>query len=131
MRVLVSGSRDWNDQERIERDLDALLGRCLANNEDITIVEGACPTGADKFAHEWAVAHSGASSRVHYERWPANWRPNGQFNKAAGYQRNVKMVDTNPDLVLVYIRNNSKGASHTMTIAQTRGIECRVYRIED
>ena len=46
MRVLVSGSRSWQDQDDVWSALDALASR----GEPVTVVHGDCPQGADALA---------------------------------------------------------------------------------
>ena len=52
-RVLVTGSRDWYDQQAIW-DALATVARELPADRDLLLVHGACPSGADHMAHEWA-----------------------------------------------------------------------------
>ena len=113
-RVLITGSRDW-------QDVDAVATAMLQVHKDHgprpTLVSGACPSGADKIAEGiaewlgWPV-----------ERHPADWEQHG---RSAGLRRNAEMVALGADLCLAFIRNNSKGASHTACLAQYAGIEVR------
>ena len=43
MRVLVTGSRSWQDQASVWSALDALACR----GQQVTVVHGDCPQGAD------------------------------------------------------------------------------------
>jgi hypothetical protein len=115
MRILVTGSRDWWDWNTVNR---ALFDAC-AGNGDIVIVHGACPTGADMWADRF-VEYQG----VQVERHPANWRDLG---KRAGYVRNEHMVNLGADIVLAFIRNGSRGATHTADLAESRGLTVRRY----
>lgn len=117
-RVLVTGSRDWFDQEAIWKALAAVI-RELPADRDLVIVHGACPSGADHMAHEWARGF-GAVIEAH----PANWQING---KRAGFIRNQHMVNLGADVCLAFIRNGSRGASHTALIAKEAGIPVRRF----
>ena len=97
MRVLVTGSRDWTDEEAIEVAL-APLG---TGGEPVTIVHGACPTGADAIAHKIALRYG-----YEVEPHPADWTTHG---RAAGPIRNQEMVDLGADLCLAFPLSTSRG----------------------
>lgn len=52
MRVLVCGGRDFADRDLVFQTLDAVARKY--GTARLGIIHGACPTGADKFAEEWA-----------------------------------------------------------------------------
>lgn len=115
MRILITGSRNWNDEEVIKEALkDAFTGYAT------TLVSGACPTGADamceKIAEEmgWTV-----------ERHPADWE---KYKKKAGFIRNSFMVGLGADICYAFIRDGSRGASGTAELALRNHIPLVVYR---
>lgn len=117
LRVLVTGSRTWDDASLITDKLAELVtDRQPANT--ITVVHGDA-RGADRIAAEAAV-----SLGMNISAYPANW---SQFGKAAGHIRNVAMLATNPDLCLAFIKDNSPGASHCAGLAEARGVPTRRY----
>jgi hypothetical protein len=81
---------------------------------DVTIVHGACPTGADFIAHEWAITACLAP-----EEHPAQWKKHG---RSAGPRRNAEMVALGADICLAFIRSNSPGATSCATFAEQAGI---------
>lgn len=115
-RVLVTGSRDWGDHD-IVRDA---LTTAIYQHVPAVIVHGACPRGADAMASWWVrrYRHLGVTEEAH----PANWNLNG---KRAGFIRNAHMVNLGADLCLAFIRNGSRGASHTAALAEQAGIPVR------
>lgn len=129
MRILITGSRDWDDYHRIGSEIVRAMeelapiqpGQYDRNDGDWTIVHGACPRGADYLADQWAL---GANYNI--ERHPADWN---KYGKAAGFRRNAEMVSLGADVCLAFIRNKSKGASHTADLAEKAGISTR--RITD
>lgn len=134
MRILVTGSRDWEDYRTIYAALEAIAhehdlyyepdeyGNTLPDPDKMTVVHGACPTGADEWADQWAI--SNCDMRL-VERHPADWE---KFGKRAGFLRNKEMVDLGADVCLAFIKNNSKGASMTLALAEEAGIRTLVWR---
>lgn len=119
-RILITGSRSWDDIEYI-RATFAQLAKEIRN--DITLVSGACPTGADRLG-EIVAAELGWD----IERYPANWNQHG---RSAGFIRNTEMVETNPDLVVAFIRNKSKGATMTANLSKKKELFTIVHNWTD
>lgn len=117
LRILVTGSRDWTDDRTITEVLAYLAER---HGQDVTLIHGACPTGADAIADGYGVMVGWT-----IERYPADWR---KFGKSAGWVRNRTMVTSGADMVLAFIRNGSRGATMTADLAQIAGLP--VYRYE-
>ena len=117
MRILVTGSRDWRDEERIEEALDAAAGDTYYRN--VTLVSGACPTGADQIAETHGVTCGWT-----VERHPADWNT---YGKSAGFRRNAEMVNLGADVCLAFIKNGSRGATHTADLAEAAGIPTRRF----
>ncbi len=76
-RVLITGSRNWTDEESIRRLIDSLPN-------DAVVIHGACPTGADAIADRLAKARGLAVTA-----FEAEWE---SFGFAAGPLRNEEMV---------------------------------------
>jgi hypothetical protein len=113
LRVLVCGSRDWEDHEAITRRLSALPGE----HRPVTIVQGGA-RGADRMAAR-AARYWGFDVEEH----PADWEKHG---KIAGPIRNREMLDSGIDLVLAFQRDGSRGTQHTIDEARRRGIPVEV-----
>lgn len=125
-RILVTGSRDWTDHVRIRLALNEVLRGRGDQAQPVVLVHGACPRGADQQADDWAAdVQSGALVALTVERHPANWRPNGVLDRGAGFRRNAEMVRLGADVCLAFIRNGSRGASHTAALAEQAGIPTR------
>lgn len=116
MRILVTGSRDWEDMDMIFLELTKLTGLEVGH----TLVHGDCPTGADYFANLWAECQPD----VTIEKHPADWE---KYGKSAGPRRNREMVELGADICLAFIKNNSKGASMTARFAEEAGIKVVRY----
>lgn len=79
-RLLVCGSRDYTDRERVWSVLD----RVNAKRPLGVVIHGAA-RGADTLAGEWAEERE-----VEVWRFPAKW---GEEGRAAGHLRNQRMLD--------------------------------------
>lgn len=118
LRLLITGSREWEDVDWIHRVLEEYVGSC-----DPVLVSGHCPSGADVICENFAY-NMGWDVELH----PADW---DRYGKRAGYVRNYEMVREGADVCLAFIRNRSKGASHTARFAQEARIETRIFHHED
>ena len=119
-RVLVTGSRDWSNADLIRHHLTRAW---LTVEGPFTVVHGACPTGADWMASDWVANMIEADmGDVREEAHAANWQLEG---KRAGFIRNARMVNLGADVCLAFIRNGSRGASHTARLAEEAGIPTR------
>ena len=122
MRVLITGSRSWEDRAVIRVALRAVWDE-HGRPTDAILVSGACPSGADRIAEEiWAA------NGLAVERHPANWKPDGRLlDRTAGFRRNAEMVATGADVCLAFIRAGSRGASHTARLAAASGLPTRIF----
>jgi len=114
MRVLVCGSRNWSDGRAIRERLRSLP-------RGSTVVHGGA-RGADRLAGEIART---LGFEVH--EMPAHWFRNETFNRRAGLERNIAMLETKPDLVIAFWKDGSTGTAHTIEQATRRGIALEVH----
>lgn len=136
MRLLVTGSRIWDDADYIRRVLDGLF-----NDHPFGFVlhHGACPTGADAIADAWAVQMRRDGADLLVVRHPARWRDDqGGFDRRAGFRRNAEMVTdvVHADVAQTavchaFIRDRSGGATHCANLAAKAGIPVIRHRWED
>lgn len=122
-RILVTGSRDWDDVRALRNALNGILTDLPHLNTPVVVVHGDCPNGADRMASVWVRDLRGNPLFVvTEEKHPANW---GLEGKRAGFIRNARMVNLGADLCLAFIKDGSRGASHTAQLAEEAGIPVR------
>ena len=114
MRVLVTGSRVWNNRELIRKELQKLPA-------GTTILHGAAK-GADSLA-----AQISKDLGFVVIAFPAEWH---RFGKAAGVIRNTRMLEEGlPDLVLAFTPSleSSPGTLDMVTKARKAGVRVIVF----
>jgi hypothetical protein len=124
MRVLVTGSGDWDVQFKVNIVLNELYALADVLESPLTIIHGACPTGADVYADHWGTGRDD----VKVERWPANCK---HYGKAAKPRRNEAMVDAGADLCVAFLRNGSTGTRQTIALARTAKIPTFVINYDE
>lgn len=113
MRVLVCGSRHFNDRKKLNETLDGL--------EITTIIEGEA-RGADTLAREY-----GERRGLDVLPFPALWDKHG---RAAGPIRNAQMLsEGKPELVVAFRGPNSRGTQNMINQARKAGVETVVVDV--
>ncbi|MCX4792455.1 DUF2493 domain-containing protein [Streptomyces sp. NBC_01221] len=124
-RVLVTGSRDWDNDRTVWHAIASAVLDNTSAAVPVVLVHGACPRGADAHAAAWAnLAAADGRRPVAEEAHPADWEQHG---KAAGFRRNAEMVRLGADICLAFIKDGSRGASHTAALAEKAGIPTRRF----
>lgn len=115
MKVLVCGSRGWRHYDVMWNRLARLATRHAETG--FTLVHGGA-VGADQMAAEMAMK-LGADAECYLPDWQAHGR-------AAGFKRNIQMLDTKPDLVIAFWDGKSPGTKHTINNALDRRINTEI-----
>jgi YspA, cpYpsA-related SLOG family len=105
-KVIVAGSRDFNNYELLKRKLDVALANKVS--EGITIISGAA-RGADKLGERYA-----AERGYDLISKPADW---DTYGKRAGYIRNEEMAKI-ADALVAFWDGKSRGTYHMINIAK-------------
>ena len=79
----------------------------------VELMQGGCPTGADKFASEWAAKTKVVQGYVCH----ADWDKHG---KAAGPIRNGRMLEWKPDMVVAFA--GGAGTANMVKQAEAAGV---------
>jgi hypothetical protein len=130
MKILVCGSRDWNNIKVIANFLSGFV-----DESNIIVVHGAC-RGADFIAGECAK-QLGFIVRP----YPAEWEKYKKLGKpkAAGIMRNQQMIDeehSEDDQIKLCVAfhddlENSKGTLDMVTRCEKQGIPVRIITQHD
>ena len=116
MRTIIAGSRDFTDYQDIESAISCIPWV-------ITTVICGKARGADTYGDMWAIVNG-----IPREYYPAQWKINGVFDKSAGYKRNILMAE-NADALLAIWDGQSRGTSHMIYIANTKGLTVYTYQL--
>jgi YspA, cpYpsA-related SLOG family len=114
VRVIVCGSRDWEDRERVELRLSQ-----LPPSPTTTIVHGAA-LGPDRIAGSF-----GSLLGMTVEEHPAEW---DRLGKSAGRVRNEKMALLGADLCIAFWDGESKGTKDMIDRCHLHGIPVEIIR---
>ena len=116
-KVLVCGSRDYPDRDRVFQTLDQY--RAKLGTRMMVISGGA--TKADEYARQWATSRK-VDHMILYARWDTE-------GKAAGPIRNRRMAAKKPKLVLAFSRDfdASWGTSDMIRVAEKLNIEVKKF----
>lgn len=111
MKVLVCGGRDYHDEGRVYGELDKLHEYTPFTH----LIHGGA-RGADTYAGMWALHH-----HIPATIYRARWETEGH---AAGYNRNVRMAEANPALVIAF--PGGTGTAMMIKIAKERNIPVHI-----
>lgn len=140
MRILITGSRDWIDEEAIRQSMSIAVkylnskrtGKGLpeiSDMSDITLIHGTAK-GADVLAGEVAK-DLGMLIEEHPADWakhnndcpdvkppyPSCWQGKERCSRA-GHRRNQEMIDSGADVILAFILDESPGATGCLNSAR-------------
>lgn len=113
-RVIIAGSRSFQDYELLEKTMDNLL----VNQKEVAVVCGMA-RGADSLGEAYAKVRG---YPIHY--FPADWE---KYGKSAGYKRNEQMAQ-NADALVAFWDGESRGTKHMIDIANRYNLKVRITR---
>ena len=117
-RLVIAGSRDFNDYALLSRTVDKHLSDKV-NDAKIIIISGNAP-GADKLGERYAKERG-----YELECYPVDWE---HYGKAAGPVRNMNMANVADD-VIVFWDGESSGTKNMIETAKAKNIPCTVVEI--
>ena len=116
-RLIVAGSRNFNNYELLKQKCDSLLSQKRLTHS-IVIVSGTA-RGADTLGEQYAHERGYA-----VERYPADWKHDG---KAAGPIRNSQMA-AHADALVAFWEGKSRGTRDMIEKAKERNLLVRIVR---
>ncbi len=118
-RVIVCGSRSFEDRELLFRTLDGALGRM----DRVEVVSGHSK-GADLLAEAWAGERG-----IPFTVFSPDWK---RYGRVAGPKRNGEMLAyarQRRPLVLAFWDGKSRGTKNMIRLAEKAGVEVRIVRM--
>lgn len=117
MRIIIAGTRTFNDKGLLFRVMDKLTAPLM----EVTVLSGAAK-GADALGEEWAHSWYWVVLRYH-----ADWDKHG---KAAGPIRNEQMAE-NADALVAFHDGSSPGTADMIERARKHKLRTKVIRYGD
>ncbi len=120
MKILISGYRGYTDVDYIKSKILAAIPK---DCKSITIIHGGCPSGVDL-----CVSQIAKEMGYQEKEYKANW---SKYGLAAGPLRNKEMLTKeSPDLVLIFLSQQSKGTKQMLSLVKKTNIKYYLYEID-
>lgn len=128
VRIIVAGSRKFNNYEFLCGRIDRILTEILSNEtkkEDVTFISG-CAIGVDLYGERYANDHG-----YNLVRFPAEWNI---YGKPAGMIRNKQMAgyaseDGYDGYLIAFWNGSSRGTKNMIDNATKFGLKTFVVYI--
>ena len=118
MKIIVAGSRSFNNYNKLKKELNKFIEDFQLDREEITILSGGAK-GADKLGEDYAILHKYKLIII-----PAEWEI---YGKSAGFIRNLEMAKI-ADACIVFWDGKSSGSQHMITLARKYKLLLRVIK---
>ncbi len=105
IKIAIVGSRDFVNFEEFKEKIGPIFLE-LSGNIDCIISGGA--KGTDSLAEEYAKVN-----KINTVIYRPDWK---KYGRGAGIVRN-KVIIENSDLVIAFLKNNSRGTSNSIKVA--------------
>lgn len=115
MKIIVAGSRNFNNYELLRDRLNYLL-KNASDEDEITIISGGA-RGADQLGERYAKEKG-----YKIIRKPANW---DKYGKSAGYKRNEEMAKI-ADVCVCFWDGESRGTKHMIDLSKKYKLKLNV-----
>ncbi len=122
LRVIIAGSRDFNDYELLKREVLNIVKYNNRPKEFVKIVSGGA-RGADRLGEQFAKEFD-----LKVKQFVPDWDGLG---KRAGYVRNADMAkfaceNGNQGILIAFWDGKSKGTKHMIDLAKRYGLEVNI-----
>lgn len=124
IRLIIAGSRDFDDYELLEREANLYLSKIINGldksiTELVEIVSGGA-RGADNLGERYAKEH-----KIPLKIFKADWE---KHKKSAGYIRNEEMAKYS-NYCIIFNIGRSKGSVHMENIAKKYNLGLKVINL--
>jgi hypothetical protein len=121
MKLLVCGSRSFDDYDFLAKTLDHLTSKL--DKKKILVIHGGA-RGADNLAEKWCFERRIMQS-IHHPEW--------KKGKQAGIVRNAEMIAMmeGKGCVVAFWSGTSPGTKSTIEMAKKAGIKTKVYLFKE
>jgi len=123
-RVIICGSREFDDYDLLKEKCDLILSRKAADQTEKIVIVSGCARGADRLGEKYAEEKG-------YEvlRYPADW---DRYGKSAGYRRNKQMAEVaNACIAFFSSVAENKGTKNMVSLARNMNLLVREVKEED
>ena len=129
IRLIIAGSRDFDDYELLKQTCDYML----QNHVDVEIVSGKA-NGADRYGEAYAKERG-----YKVTEFPADWKDFGKprilktndkgerYNAMAGIKRNRSMA-IYADALIAFWNGKSPGTKNMIEEARKRGLKVKIVK---
>lgn len=117
IRVIVAGSRDFNDFSLVEKSLMMYFKENQLHRNDIEIISGTA-RGADRLGEIFANKYG-----LKLTKFPADWN---YYGKSAGYVRNEQMAkyaNKENGVLFAFWNGTSRGTKHMIDLAKKYNLQ--------
>ena len=118
LKVIIAGSRDFNNYKLLEECVDKCLQRYTVADQ-LEIVSGGA-RGVDRLGERYAKERA-----IILKVMPADWN---QYGKSAGYKRNAEMAEYATHCIAFW-DGVSTGTGHMIDLAKRHNLALRVVPI--
>ena len=127
LRVIIAGSRDFNDYELLKKSAIEIITKKTMLPDLTRIVSGGA-RGADTLGERFAKEFG-----LEVKKFPADWDGLG---KRAGYVRNAVMAkfavkDDNDGTLIAFWDGQSRGTKHMIDLAKRYGLKVHVVNYKE
>lgn len=118
VKIAIVGSRDFVDFELFIKMVEPVFSK-LSEHIDCIVSGGA--KGADSLAEQYALVN-----KINTVIYKPDWN---KYGRGAGIVRN-KVIIENSDLVIAFLKNNSRGTTNSINTAKKLKKELIVFELE-
>ena len=116
-RIIIAGSRNFTDYDKLEKEVLELVHTGFDN----PIIISGTARGADQLGERFADNHG-----LQLVRMPADWEA---YGKRAGYIRNARMADYASEgdgMLIAFWDGESSGTKNMIELAEKKGLEVNI-----